>query len=142
MPSNEQIITKYLERLKSRIQEEMVNKDLNASGETSNSLQVDKNKLYADRHIEALETGRPPGKFPPPDTLRSWVMNKLNISEEKKINSIAFLVGEQIATFGTEIYNDRTKGLEIDKLIEEVFKDMYDELAENSVKEILTFIPV
>jgi hypothetical protein len=50
---------------------------------------------------EALESGRSPGKFPPPEPIQAWVEKKLGLSG-KEAKAVAFLVARKIAKQGTK----------------------------------------
>ena len=137
MPSDE-IIKKHLELLKSAIQDELRNKNLDSSGEASNSLEVEENKLLGNDYIYFLDQGRKPGKFPPPQNIRDWVRDKLTIGDDE--SSVAYLVGRKIANEGTEIYKDKTKGIQLDNLIKTMLKELYKEIEEEAVKEVLIWV--
>ena len=110
---------KSLSWLRDAIAIEMDQKGLIDTGGAVNSLEVQGNKLLGNEYIYQLDSGRPPGKFPPVDNMRDYVRRKLRI-DEKRVNSVAFLVGRKIANYGTEIYQDKSKGIELDKLIEKM----------------------
>ena len=52
-------------------------------------------------YAPVVEYGRKPGKFPPVDVIKKWVIRKLQVPEEE-VDSVAFLVGRHIATHGIE----------------------------------------
>lgn len=89
----------------------------NSTGEAINSLEVKGNELLGAEHIYYLVHGRGPGKFPPVNNIRDWVRNKLGV-EDAEVNSIAYLIGKKISEEGTEIYKDKSKGIDIDYMIE------------------------
>jgi hypothetical protein len=53
--------------------------------------------------ITVLEDGRPPGKFPPPDSIEKYVSDKL-LPDGKSQKSLAFLIGRKISEKGSLIY--------------------------------------
>lgn len=138
--TKEELTANKLEALKVKISEAIISKGLNNSGDAIASLEVEDNKLFGNDYIFYLDKGRGPGKFPPVQNIRDWVRSKLGISDEKEINSVAFLVGRKISETGTEIFKDNSKGIELDKMIDETLEEIYKELPEVLFLEINTFL--
>jgi len=88
----------YEEKLK----DELIDKGKEASGTLVNSIRTnirtDGNKfvieVFAEDYFRFVDQGRRPGKFPPPEVIRSWVALK-GIAEEA-----AFPIARKIATQG------------------------------------------
>ena len=145
MPSNEEKYSfpeqtkEALTSLSKAIIDRMSEKNLDASGEASNSLEVDGNKLLGADYLYFLDQGRSPGKFPPVDSIREWVSQKLSVPTDEE-KSIAFLIGRKIANEGTEIHKNRALGLQLDELIAEMLEDLTktlpDEMAAVALKEL------
>lgn len=106
-----------LERFNQEIKDTLSRKGIDTTGRASSSLRINvdeqKNSFQSIGvdYIEALDKGRGPGKFPPPDVIRQWVVNK-------PVTINPFIVGRKIAREGTEIFKDNSKGLQIDDKIE------------------------
>ena len=118
---------KHLNLLKQEIDAVLTRKNIDNTQSAANSLEVVGNKLIGNSYIYYLDQGRGPGKFPPVNNIRDWVRQKLNI-EEAKVNGVAFLVGRKIATEGTAIYNDKSKGIELDNLIDKTINNIIADL--------------
>ena len=115
------------------IQKEMVEKNLNATGEGSASLSAlatpNKIVISAVARLLFLEYGRAPGKPPPVKVIIDWVERKLNIpidQVEPAAWAIVNHIRKKIAEEGTAIFSDRAKGLEL----EIILADLYDKLSE------------
>jgi len=111
------------------IQKEMVEKNLNATGEGSASLSAlatpNKIVISAVARLLFLEYGRSSGKPPPVEVIIPWVERKLNVPAEQ-VESVAWAIVKKIAKEGTDIFSDRAKGLEL----EIILADLYDKLSE------------
>jgi len=66
--------------------------------------------------IRFVDIGRRPGKFAPPGVIQEWVRSKLNISDEKKVRSIASLINRKLAVDGNRMYIDKTKGVQLNEI--------------------------
>lgn len=138
MPYDE-LTKKHLENLKQDIQTVLAAKNLNDTGQVSQSLEVNGTKLLADDYIYYLDQGRAPGKFPPIRNLREWVMNKLGVSFDES-KSIAYLIGRKIAREGTDIFRDHSKGLQLRDLIDNMLDELTQELPEVMAAQALETI--
>jgi hypothetical protein len=136
----DEITTKHLERLKLSIGQTIINKGLDDSGAAIDSLEVQGNKLLGNDYIYFLDQGRGPGKFPPVTNIRDWVRRKLGV-EDKEVNGISYVIGRKISREGTSIFNNKSKGIELDNLIDEMLQELYDELPEAmfAQKEVMTW---
>ncbi|MDX1699875.1 MAG: hypothetical protein R3250_04610 [Melioribacteraceae bacterium] len=123
-------------------------KGLNASGNAKNSIrrQTDEQNqvvysVGAD-YIEFLNTGRAPGKFPPVSNMMNWVnikpvsMQNAN-GNELSDNSKAFLAGRKISREGTEIYKDKSKGIELSSKVATLRESIAAGLAQYAKADIL-----
>jgi len=136
----ESLTRKHLDRLKTTIQNVMRMKNLDASGKASDSLEIQGSKLVGNDYIYFLDKGRAPGRFPPVSNIRDWVRTKLGISDEKEINSVGFLVGRKMAREGTEIFKNKSKGLQLDNLVEEMLNDLQKELPDAVAAEAFKWL--
>ena len=65
-----------------------------------------------------LDQGRSSGKFPPVLKITEWVREKLKISNSRELKQVSYLVGRKISKEGTEIFKNKSKGIELDKKID------------------------
>ena len=72
-------------------------------------------------YITFLNTGRGPGKFPPPEQIKKWVI-------ARNLKIAPYLIGRKIAQEGTEIFKDRTKGLMLEEKISITVKRISERL--------------
>ena len=134
MPYNE-ITTKHLNNLKAKIEERIPNN----TGDAASSLEVNENKLLGNDYIYYLDQGRKPGKFPPVQNIRDWVNSKLGI-QGKQGNAVAFLVGRKLANEGSEIFKDKSKGIRLDELVNDMLDELYKELPNEAAVEALKWL--
>ena len=136
----ESLTRKHLDRLKTTIQNVMRMKNLDASGKASDSLEIQGSKLVGNDYIYFLDKGRAPGRFPPVSNIRDWVRTKLGISDEKEVNSAAYAVGYVMKRDGSRIHQDKSKGLQLDNLVEEMLNDLQKELPDEVAAEALKWL--
>lgn len=105
------------------LRDEFDKKKLNdtKAGRDSITYKVEQNKLMIEglARVLFLEYGRMAGKFPNVDAIRGWVERKLNIPPEE-VDNVAYLIGRKIAKHGTDILTDKTKGLQIELLLDQL----------------------
>lgn len=113
----EEIGNELIEEIRKRLSD----MNINNTGTASRSLNVKATDIKLEikglRYIGALDKGRSPGRFPPVDVIRDWVAQKLGISGNEN-NSIAYLIGRKIANEGTSIYKDKSKGIELESIVD------------------------
>ena len=131
----DEVTKKYLEQLKKDIADKITTKGINDTGGMVNSLEVNGNKLLANNYLWYLDTGRRPGTFAPVNIIRDWVRRKLGI-EEKKVNSVAYLVNRNMKEKGTSIWRDKSKGIELDKMVDDMLANLYKELPNVAIIEV------
>ena len=120
------------EKFISSIRQRMDEKNLNDTGEGSASLsfKVEGNKLIIEgvARLLFLEFGRRAGTMPPVSVIEAWVRRKLNV-DDKDVRSVAFLIARKIKEKGTDILTDKTKGLEIELIINEINEELFNDIA-------------
>ena len=113
----EEIGNELIEEIRKRLSD----KGINNTGIASRSLNTKATDIKLEikglRYIGALDKGRRPGRFPPVDAIRDWVAQKLGISGNEN-DSIAYLIGRKIANEGTSIYQDKSKGIELESIVD------------------------
>jgi len=133
------LISKHLNDLKENIKVEMEYKNLDNTGNASKSLEVKGTQLLGNDYIYFLDQGRRPGKFPPVATLVQWVRSKLGL-EGTEAKQVAFLVGRKISREGTDIFKDKSKGLQLDELIDDMIENLLEETLDIAKVEALKFL--
>jgi hypothetical protein len=117
---------------------------MKASGRWQESLVVDvmdlRNgivmaRVYGEHYTEQLVNGRKPGKFPPIEAIKKWVIEKgiAGIMEKAKVSSIAFLIARKIAKEGTKYYRDGGTELVSSVFTPERIQQIIDKVAEINV---------
>ena len=84
------------------LKDELIEKGKEASGTLVNSIRTNIRtdgssfliEVFAEDYLRFVDQGRKPGKFPPPENIRSWILLK-GIAEEA-----AFPIARKIATQG------------------------------------------
>jgi hypothetical protein len=125
-----------VEDFNEKIKQDLDSKGIDNSRVASNSLRVvvnEKENSVQSRgvfYLEYLNRGRPPGKFPPPDVIKDWVITK-------PVDINPFLVGRKIAREGTEIFKNRSKGIEVDKKSQELLKELKEKAPKWAKQDLL-----
>lgn len=78
---------------------------------------------YGIYYLEFLNRGRGLGKQPPLSRLIKWVRNKFGL-DEKQAKKSAFGVAVKISREGTTIFKDKSKGLELSKLTDQLRQNL------------------
>lgn len=133
----------YLDRLGEEIlkgiKQSFSDKDLNDTRSAVNSLSytVKGNSLIIEgiARVLFLEFGRSGGTMPPIDKLQGWVERKLGVAPEES-RSVAFAVAKKIEKEGTNIFTDRSKGLQIEITLEMINKKFLEEFTDKLGAEI------
>jgi len=137
--SYDELTYKHLNNLKDKIRDVLRFKNLDNTGDAENSLEISGNELLGNDYIYYLDKGRGSGKFPPVNNIVEWVRSKLGLTGTES-KQVAFLVGRKIANEGTEIFKDNSKGIELDKLVDETLKELLKELPDKAAAEALTWL--
>ena len=110
-------------------------------------------ELQLADYYKYIDSGRAPGKFPPPDVIANWIKNKQlniiqntglkslknksktmsNLSQQRQIKSLSFLTGRKIARDGippTHFYSNT--------LSPEAFQELNDNLSAAFKQDVLT----
>jgi hypothetical protein len=135
--SYEKLTAKHLNQLKARISDTLAAKGIDATGSASASLEVSGNKLMGNEYLYFLDQGRGPGKFPP--SLLGWVRSKLGL-EGREAKQVDFLVRRKIANEGTGIFQDKSKGIQLDSLVDEMLDELTKELPSEVAAEALKWL--
>lgn len=140
--SIEKAIHDQLRKIGNDIAEEIRTRDFSDTGASQEfEINVDGNKvqLIGMHHIGALIHGRRPGKFPPVDVIREYVeRNDITMNIDGKDltpDQVAYMIGKGIAEKGTRIYRGEIEGVDIERIIENNEKELYDKIADEAVKE-------
>ena len=116
-----------VEKFNDSIRSDLSSKNIDNSGEASNSIRIESTKnsvtsLGVD-YLYYLDQGRGAGKFPPVDEIVKWVATKA-------VSISPYLVGRKIAREGTEIFKDKSRGIQLDQKR----KILLDEINQNAAK--------
>lgn len=148
MSKSLEITEREVKAFNDSIKRDLTSKRITNTGNAAASLRVDsKSSLSKDTvvsigisYLEQLDQGRSPGRFPPVNKMRQWVSQKLGITDPKANNQVAFLVGRKISKEGTFIFNNKSKGIQLDNKIEELNKRLLEKLPEAFAFEIINSI--
>lgn len=118
---------KFVDRIKNQFDKQ----GLNDTGQAKESLsyQVKDGKLIIEGKARALflEFGRSPGKPPPFEVIKDWVVRKLNPPKEA-VWIITKTIVDKIAQKGTDIFTDKAKGLQIEIILDDLNKELLTEI--------------
>ncbi len=129
-----QYIETQVEKFNDEIKKTLDGKKITDTGRAKKSLKVETvgnviSSVGVD-YIEALNDGRGPGKAPPVDKLEAWTKRK---ASDKPAGAV---IGK-IAKEGTEIFKDKSKGLQIEDKVKDLQKDLNENLPEFAKLEVL-----
>lgn len=132
---------KEVEKFNDSIRDTLNSKDISDTQEAANSLFVEYSEDFVRSigifYIEFLDTGRAPGKFPPRKPIANWVESKLGISPgEPEFDGIVYVISKKIADLGTTIFRNNSKGIELDKKIVTLRKNLNEALRESTIVTI------
>jgi len=137
MTTNKQILKDVGEDLIKEIDARLSSKNINNTNQASDSLkEVSTNnnlKIKGVGYIRFIDVGRKPGKFAPVDVIQEWVRTKLGIQDEKEVKQVAFLVNRKLAVKGNRMFLDKSKGLQLDEIIEMGIEKINEAITDNIV---------
>ena len=144
----QEIISAYLNAITEAIKE-----DASAKGQkipvASFRVEADQvsGRLYAADYFQYLVAGRGPGKFPPPEKMEEYIRKNLHILDSARdiyrnisIKSLAFLIGRKIAKKGTDIYEGKAQGIDMQASIEGPMENFLQMLAYYEALNVFTKI--
>lgn len=129
------ILSKEFEALKKDLITAYDAKGMRASGKFAESLEVRVEglnaQLWGEDYAQQLEMGRKPGRFPPIDAIKQWIIDKgiaNKIQGEITVSALAFLIARKIAKNGwkreqfggVELISEVITDERIQKIIDEV----------------------
>jgi len=113
-------IINEVESFNDSIKDALDSKNISNTGEAANSLRIEYGDDFVKSigvfYLEFLDTGRGPGKFPPFGPIMEWAMQKTG-QPRNELYGLVKYVQNKIATLGTEIYLNNSKGIELEKKI-------------------------
>jgi len=137
MDNTEKKLIELVNEFNEEIKKDLINKGINDTKKAYNSIRTELDKenqkvqsIGVD-YIEILNYGRSPGSFPPKQNIQEWVRSKLGITDEKQNKGVAFLISRKIAQKGTNIFLNKSKGVEVEKKIIDLRKKIKDQLGES-----------
>lgn len=133
MPTVDEILSKAGDEFVNDLRKQFTALGLNDTHKAEKALSssVSKGTLKIDGLLRTvvLITGRKNGKFPPLEPIEKWAIRKLGV-DEKEAKGIAFVIARKIAKKGTDIYTGKSKGLQIELIINDINKDLQEKVNE------------
>lgn len=129
---------KEVEKFNDSIKDALNTKRISDTGEAARSLFVEHGADFVRSigifYLEFLDTGRGPGKFPPRRPIERWVESKLGISpSDSEFDGVVYVISKKIADLGTAIFRNNSKGIELNKKIVTLRKNLNEALRESTV---------
>jgi hypothetical protein len=115
---------------------------IRSSGKSASSLRTesdsDSGALYGSAYFYQQKHGRKPGKFPPIDDILDWIRVK-GIRPKDKISdrSLAFLIARKIAQSGTDVFQGKRDGLDVEDRIKQLVEQFKKDFVKAGRKEII-----
>ena len=111
MSTTQQILSQEFDKLRIDLISKHKQLGMKASGKWENELEVltstNNAKIVGEGYTNQLVNGRKPGKFPPVDAIKQWIVDKgivNNIKGNISVSSLAFLIARKIAKSGTKYF--------------------------------------
>ena len=141
--STDAILSLEFEKLKKDLIEAHDRKGMRASGKWANSLEVITNtdtvKLIGEEYSQQLESGRAPGRYPPIEAIKQWIIDKgvfTQVLQNIKLSSLAFLIARKIANEGWKRQGKGGIELISEVVTEERIQNIIDEVGAVKAFEI------
>lgn len=140
-----EILQQYLEDIQSDFLSAYRNDGFEASGNTERELEVElqgfKGVLKGPDYLFAMVTGRGPGGFPPLEFIEDWIVAKgITPDGDISLQSLAFLIARKIARQGTDVFEGKREGIDIEGIVskrtQEVTKIIARQIKLNAVAEV------
>ena len=130
---------KEVEKFNDSIRDALNSKNISDTGEAARSLFVEHGEDFVRSigifYIEFLDTGRGPGKKPPFRPILVWAMRRTG-EDASGAWGLAVHVQNKIAELGTLIFQNNSKGIELDKKIVTLRKNLNEALRESTILTI------
>ena len=132
-----QSIGVLLNDIREAIIQDQKEKGIRSSGKSAESLQisVDGNTgtLSGAKYFIQQTLGRKPGKFPPIDDILDWIRAKKITPRDPKTTQrqLAFLFARKIAQSGTNIFQGKSPGLDMDEIIAKLVKEWSEQFGKD-----------
>lgn len=126
---------KFVKEIRQRMDERNLNDT--GAGSASLSYKVEGDKLIIEgvARLLFLEFGRRPNKSYTKDSwrelmpfIRPWVARKLGVPDSENF-ALARHISDRIAKDGTRILADRTKGLELELILNDLNQELFNDIA-------------
>lgn len=141
--SYDKIISDSLRNIGSLIAEDIDRKGLTDTGQSKEfEIRFEGNKvqLLGVSYLPYLIYGRPPGKFPPVDVIKAYVERNgitMNINGRNlTVDQIVYVIGRSISENGSLIYRGQKEGINIDGILENSEKKLFEEIENEAVNDV------
>ena len=106
--TTQQILQQEFDSLAREMKLKHIQLGMKASGRWIESIEVVatpvSGTILGEHYTEFLVDGRGPGKYPPIDVIRKWILDKGVRVRDISINSLAFLIARKIHKEGTKYF--------------------------------------
>ena len=134
-----QAIINEVEKFNDSIREALDSKGISDTREAANSLRIEFENDFVRSigifYLEFLDTGRGPGKPPPFKKILEWAMRRTG-QPKNEVWGLAVYVTNKIAEVGTAIFQNNSKGIELDKKIVTLREGLNQAISESVKIEI------
>lgn len=141
MKTQTEAVAHFLQRISDAYVRDQDRKGIRASGRSAASLrsvtEPGGGKLFGKGYIHFQKVGRRPGRFPPEENIRNWILEKGIIPERGTLEQLIYLFRRKIARSGTDIFQRKRPGLNVEDEILEARKELVAEIARITKERIL-----
>ena len=143
----EESIKILLKRIEKRLKDQQEKKGIKASGKSADSLRTEATTktgvLYGESYFYQQQNGRKAGSMPPISPIYEWLGLKkygLDWKTDQERKSLAFAIAINMKKKGTAIHQNKSKGLELEKIINEEVSLFKENLTDEIKKEYIARI--
>lgn len=130
-----QSITVLLDEVRKAYIKDQESKGIVSSGKSAKSLRIVSGEtsgtLFGSAYFFQQVNGRKPGKFPPVSAIIDWIREKGIKATDIPERSLAFIIARKIAEKGTDIYQGKRPGIDVDEKIKELVKQFRESVAKD-----------
>lgn len=119
--------------------EDQDQKGIRASGESASSLRIvdvgDTFALVGADYFIFQTRGRGPGKQAPIEAIKEWILQKPIVFQDITLDSLAFVIARKQAQKGSEIFQGKREGLDLEGVLLKARGDFDPEYADLLAKQ-------
>lgn len=135
----------FFERIRQARIDDQRKKNIRASGKSADTQRIEVTDgggfLYGSDYFYFQNVGRKPGRMPPIEAIIQWLKDKKTFSIQDDrgpgLTGLAWAIAKKIAKKGTDIHQGKRPGLSIEDRMEELKKELVQNIAQAEKEKIV-----